>query len=208
MYDQQGSYGAPYQSNPRSGTYGYQSNAAPPSSGYGGQGYPAPNPEAGHTTGAGGPPPYGGYAAGGYAGDAGFGYGHQDAPYGRGTVLDAPTPRGGGWVGRRPSSSGSGEGHNGYKANYGRDAPRFGAVRLRGLPFGVRENEIAIFLVGFFWLVSHFVVGYRSLLFLFGVTTWLITSANSGWALELYFSHPTEGGGWGGWGGGCEQLKR
>ena len=122
---------------PTSGAYGY---AAPQQqSNYG---YAPPAATAPTVPGYGGasaPSAYGGY-------DPAYGnpgMGGSDAPGGYGDRH---------WAG--PHHEGSGGGGRGGGGGSG--GPRFAAVRLRGLPFGVREYEIAVFLVGIYTIRSPF----------------------------------------------------
>lgn len=93
-----------------------------------------------------------GTGGGGPAGDEGNGGYHRYHP-GYEPSAGYPAGMGGAHDGSRAASGGYGrsqwsQGYGGGRGGPQAEATRFAAVRLRGLPFGVRDYEISMFLVG------------------------------------------------------------
>jgi heterogeneous nuclear ribonucleoprotein F/H len=127
MYNQQQGYGAP----PRGQAPPAAQGQVPSSYGY----PPAAAPAAAAPSGYGAPQQAPAYASYGAGAAASYGGGYVPAPGGvapGGWAAPAPQGGGGGWGGGAPPPVPQGG--------------RFAVVRLRGLPFGVRDYEVALFL--------------------------------------------------------------
>ena len=83
--------------------------------------------------------------AGGYGSGGAYG-GYDPAYVPNNTGMGGAEPAGGYGGGSRPWAGHHSDGRGG--GGGGGSGPRFASVRLRGLPFGVREYEVAMFLVG------------------------------------------------------------